>query len=49
MKVAERVVLPPVTFLQLELELRPTIVHADIAKKREAHVAALLALSQPVA
>ena len=41
--------LPPVTFLQLELELRPTIVHADIAKKREAHVAALLALSQPVA
>lgn len=34
---------------KLELELRPTIVHADIVKKREAHVAALLALSQPVA
>jgi hypothetical protein len=43
----------PVTFsfflCKLELELRPTIVHADIVKKREAHVAALLALSQPVA
>jgi len=35
--------------LQLELELRPTIVHADIVKKRDAHVAALLALGQPVA
>jgi hypothetical protein len=33
--------------LQLELELRPTIVQADIVKKREAHVAALVALSQP--
>ncbi|KAF8493942.1 TBC-domain-containing protein [Russula emetica] len=39
----------PEKLLQLELELRPTIVHADIVKKREAHVAALLALSQPVA
>ena len=37
----------PLTFLQLELELRQTIVHADIEKKRDAHVAALLALSQP--
>jgi len=36
-------------FYKIELELRPTIVHADIVKKREAHVAALLALSQPVA
>jgi len=34
-------------FFQHELELRPTIVHADIVKKREAHVAALRALSQP--
>jgi hypothetical protein len=34
--------------LQLELELRQTIIHADISKKSEAHVAALLALSQPV-
>jgi len=31
---------------QLELDLRPTIVHADIVKKREAHVAALRALSE---
>jgi hypothetical protein len=31
--------------LQLELELRQTIIHADIVKKREAHVDALRALS----
>jgi small G protein signaling modulator 3 len=36
-----------VFFGQLELDLRPTIVHADIVKKREAHVDALRALSQP--
>jgi hypothetical protein len=34
-------------FPQLELDLRPTIVHADIVKKREAHVTALRALSEP--
>ena len=33
------------TSFQNELELRPTIVHADIVKKREAHIAALRALS----
>ncbi|KAH9954899.1 rab-GTPase-TBC domain-containing protein [Russula dissimulans] len=37
----------PDKLLQLELELRQTIVHADIVKKREAHVAALRALSEP--
>ncbi|KAI0261165.1 rab-GTPase-TBC domain-containing protein [Gloeopeniophorella convolvens] len=37
----------PERLLQLELELRQTIVHADIAKRRNAHVAALQALSQP--
>lgn len=37
----------PLCLVQHELELRPTIVHADIVKKREAHVAALRALSQP--
>ncbi|KAI9433667.1 TBC-domain-containing protein, partial [Lactarius indigo] len=35
----------PDKLLQLELDLRATIVHADIVKKREAHVAALRALS----
>ncbi|KAF8274629.1 rab-GTPase-TBC domain-containing protein [Lactarius quietus] len=35
----------PEKLLQLELELRATIVHADIVKKREAHVDALRALS----
>ncbi|KAI9454807.1 TBC-domain-containing protein [Russula earlei] len=37
----------PDKLLQLELDLRPTIVHADIVKKREAHVAALRAFSEP--
>ncbi|KAH9164662.1 TBC-domain-containing protein [Lactarius sanguifluus] len=35
----------PDKLLQLELDLRATIVQADIVKKREAHVAALRALS----
>ena len=39
-------VVPP-RFFQNELELRPTIVHTDIVKKRETHVAALRALSEP--
>lgn len=31
--------------VKLELDLRATIIHADIVKKREAHVDALRALS----